>query len=149
MFPSFVAKVLMAMIAGAFIAAPDDQVWSYAVFVAWFVLGSSVGWGRPIGVALGGQNSPEPEKWQVGPLEDDRLALVARGAFWLGPTALLTFVSGNWMWTVAAIAMTAAFVAAPYLSKSLFEMEDRWANMEYLRGALFALGLAIPKAVGL
>lgn len=135
--PGLLAKTIYALVASTPIVALDDGYWGIA-FVIIFIAGSAPGWGNPLGLTLGGQNNPPPERWQVGPLvENTPLALAARASMWLGLAAFLTPFTDNVMYAVASTAMFVAFVAAPYIARATVEMEDRWAAMEIIRGGLF------------
>lgn len=133
--PALAAKVIYAVLAASVVCTVADGYW-VIWFVVTFVAGSSYGWGRPLGLTLGGQNNPEPERWQKGFLLDTRYALVARGLMWLTPVLPLFFITGNVMYAIAPVVMTVAFVVSPYLANLLPE-KGRWASMEMIRGALF------------
>lgn len=147
--PALVVKILYGVVATAIVASPADGLWALAFLVV-FVAGSSPGWGRPLGLALGGRNDPEYERWQVGFLRNDnRYALLARGLMWLLPAALLYFPTGNVMYAVAPVTMTVAFVLAPYIASAVERhVPSRWAIMELSRGAIFGVLTSLVRVIG-
>ena len=146
--PALVSKLLHGFVAAIVVCYPTDG-WFVALFIALFAAGASPGWGRPLGVALGamtdGPHAAKPERWQVGPLLNDKAALVFRGFMWMLPTVPLYFFTNNPMYLTAWLVMGAAFFAAPYIVVALdkqfpvmlYNLDlERWAAQEWLRGAL-------------
>ena len=135
--PALAKKFLYAMVASFLVVDLADGYWGLVFFIV-FIGGASYGWGRPLGLTLGGENDPAYERWQVGILRDTRYALVARGFMWLGPIMPLYIVTDNTRYLTAPLAMTVAFVAAPYIAR-LLPFERPWKGMEITRGGLFGL----------
>jgi hypothetical protein len=146
--PSFVGRMLFAVVATFAIATPYDDWWAALCLVLIFT-GSTAGWGNPIGRALL-HNHKHPikhskyESWQVGFLKKNvPLALFVRGLIWTGPLALLWYPTGNTDYLVASLAMPLAFTVSPYIPAHFFDAPNRWAPMEYIRGAIFGTILAV------
>jgi hypothetical protein len=92
---------------------------------------------------LGATNPVEPERWQYHRVLVDSipLALAVRGLIWAVPVLPLACWAPQALWSAAI--MPIAFLAAPYISKRLFQPRiKRWQQMEAVRGALIGLGFA-------
>lgn len=145
-FPRAASKLLYAALSAMLVTRSSDGYFAL-IYVALFFAGASIGWGRPLGLALGGENDPDYEWWQRDILRRrslNWLAVLCRGSMWLGPASFLTHFTGNVMYSVAAVAMPIAFFAAPYIAVQVAPtFNDRWAYMEYIRGGLFGSLLAL------
>jgi hypothetical protein len=98
--------------------------WALLV-AALFTLGSSLGWGNPLGAALQGRDmDPHSlEWWQKGPLAKNKwLALAARGLMWF-PTMAIAFPLSAWL-------------ASRHKFKNTTQ---QWEASEFIRGSLNAL----------
>lgn len=145
--------VLEAFVMGmlVFVAiTPTLSLWAFAFGALW-ALGSSPGWGAPIGVALNpGRNlkDHDPEWWQFGIFKKRTYAaLILRGMMWGAPVlSLLPQVPNA---AVAFFAITVAFSTAPWVARytpeSLFTkvptrlrpyLYKKWQVMELIRGII-------------
>lgn len=111
--------------------------WQFAYVAAVVTGGSMKGFGSPLGAAFDGRKMTEPlEGWQFGILKRSiPLALAYRGLMWGG---LLVFVN-----PLAPLALILPFTVAPYLARWFFPGAHRWAWMEFARGIMIGLGLAL------
>lgn len=115
----------------------DVNGWTAIYVVAAVMLGAAPGWGNPLGAAFDGRPMGQDyEWWQVGILCRSTLAaLLVRGLMWgalLAPISLL-----------APLAFAIPFTLAPYLARLLPPGLDRWALMEFTRGAAIAALLVL------
>ena len=121
--------------------------WLFLAVMAAFRLGESFGWGCPLGAALFGNkmDPAEYEWWQRGPLRKDPwLALVARGAMWGLPVALLGY---HYMLGI----MTIAMVAAPAIVRQIHvrrPFKNAWGAQEFVRGWIIGALLLILVGAG-
>ena len=114
-------------------------------FALLWALGSTTGWGTPIGAALNNETMGRAGEWrQVGVLKPNTfLALLARGCIWGLPVLLLSPWFVTWP---AFVAISISFTAAPYLARLGKEewfkyswLAKRWHLQEWIRGLLTGL----------
>ena len=144
---SLVPNALWAVLWGfllSWLIFPEFTGWMLA-YTALFTFGSRPGWGNPIGRAIGGANSGQFERWQVGALKKNvSAALAVRGLIWMAPTLILWPVAGDkGLLAISPALMAVAFTAAPYVAKKAFTFEVRWAAQEFIRGGLFSGVMAL------
>lgn len=104
--------------------------WVFGYGVLAVMLGASFGWGNPLGAAFDGRPMGSAyEWWQVGILRRSViLALLARGAMWGIPLAPMI--------PLAPVAFAIPFALSPYLARVIPWRGDRWAILEFTRGAM-------------
>lgn len=131
-------KLLYGLAAGFLCVGLSPVV--LAAFAAFFMLGSSPGWGEPIGSALFNHkmHKQKLEWWQVGPLATNtHLALAVRGLIWALPCLPLAYWN---LGALAVLAMVPAFAFSPYISRAINDrryIKDLWAFNEIVRGLMF------------
>lgn len=107
------------------------------LFAACFVLGSSIGWGGPLGAYLAQHETQDPqtfEWWQVSILKTNlMLALIFRGFLWGFPLIVLSYFLDNQLIGAAGIAYILAFPLAITIAR---KRNDAWELQEWLRGFL-------------
>jgi hypothetical protein len=100
-------------------------------FVAAFVTGAAIGWGKPYGAFIRGEPMETGVKlhwWQVGSLKTNvRLAIIARGGLWGAPILLLGNLGHLPEISIVGVAYIIAFPLA------LFTARD-WELSESVRG---------------
>jgi hypothetical protein len=132
------SKGIEQVIYGLFIAVYVINLdpFSSVAFAACFALGSSIGWGEPLGAYLHNiaMRQNNLEWWQVSILKTDvKLALIARGVLWGLPLILLSYLLNDESIALAGMAYMLAFPFAVFVAAK--EGKD-WEFQEWLRGCL-------------
>ncbi len=87
-----------------------------------------------MGELINGLEPLEYEKWQVGPLKNPWLAVVARGLIWVGVTAPI------W-WLIPDFTVVFGLVPAMLLG-AYFGRKEGWEAIEWFTGLFYGLWLA-------
>ena len=140
---SAIEKIIYGIAAGILCGLTDWYL--VAVYSALFAVGSSSGWGEPMGAVIENRKMKihNVEWWQCWIFERNAiLALMFRGAMWGGCIAPLAYWDMNVLWTIPAM-MLAMPIAAKTGNLMIGKVNDPWAAQEYVRGALFGLLLCL------
>ncbi len=116
------------------IAAGSADLIAAVMFIFLFWLGEKPGVGAYMGELINGLEPLEYEKWQVGPLKNPWLAVVARGLIWVGVTAPI------W-WLIPDFTVVFGLVPAMLLG-AYFGRKEGWEAIEWFTGLFYGLWLA-------
>ena len=117
-----------------YVAIPFSILWA---------VGSSMGWGTPIGAYFAKTDmTPEYESWQFGVFKrNTTLALLLRGFIWALPTAPLAYFNLSILYFLPLCSI--GFLLALFLVRvkvKIVSNVDRWAQQEYIRGLIYGIG---------
>lgn len=88
--------------------------------------GEAVGWGHPLGWALSGVETGEPESYEVGRIADNPwVSLTVRGLLWALPAAPVAWIYDPHIWHLFWI-MPLTMVAAPWIAVQTKRVSEQW-----------------------
>lgn len=106
--------------------------------------GEAFGWGHPLGWALSGVETGEPESYEFGRIADNPWgSLTVRGLLWALPAAPVAWIYDPHIWHLFWI-MPLTMVAAPWIAVQTKRVSERWFDglwpaQEAYRGLLTGL----------